>query len=55
MEVERYAHHQPYYVMLDPRDETVLVQRAGHILSGFADVLRAGLEEFESMERSCES
>ncbi len=48
LEVDRYGNSsQPYYVILDPRDEATLAEKGGYIPGDFEDLLRSGLEEFK--------
>lgn len=47
LQFERYAQAtQPYYVVLDPADESTLADTGGYVPNGFAEFLKAGVEEF---------
>ena len=49
MQFERYkTATQPYYVVLDPSNETTLVDTGGYIPNGFDKFLSKGLEKFNS-------
>ena len=49
MQFERYkTATQPYYVVLDPSNESTLVDTGGYIPNGFDKFLSRGLEKFNS-------
>ena len=49
MQFERYkTATQPYYVVLDPSNESTLVDTGGYIPNGFDKLLSRGLEKFNS-------
>ena len=49
MQFERYkTATQPYYVVLDPSNESTLVDTGGYIPYGFDKFLSRGLEKFNS-------
>lgn len=49
MQFERYkTATQPYYVVLDPSNESTLVDTGGYIPNGFDKFLSIGLEKFNS-------
>jgi len=49
MQVERYGlSSQPYYVILDPRDETTLAEAGGYIPGEFQELLEQGLAKFQT-------
>ncbi len=53
MQVERYGvASQPYYVILDPRDEATMAEDGGYISKGkFQSFLEGGLEKFAERQR----
>ena len=49
LQFERYQQAtQPYYVMLDPSDESTLIDTGGYIPNGFADFLISGMTEYDN-------
>ena len=48
LQFERYKQAtQPYYVILDPKNEQTLVDTGGYVPNGFADFLKRGVKAFE--------
>ncbi|MBL7014400.1 MAG: thioredoxin family protein [Candidatus Marinimicrobia bacterium] len=51
MQFERYqVASQPYYVILDPEDESTLAAKGGYIPDTFVDFLDQGLKEFSTKD-----
>jgi thiol:disulfide interchange protein len=49
LQFEKYKQAtQPYYVLLDPKDETTLVDTGGYIPNGFSNFLEKGMNKFHS-------
>ena len=49
LQFERYQQAtQPYYVMLDPSDESTLVDTGGYIPNGFSDFLIGGMTAYDN-------
>ena len=49
LQFEKYKQAtQPYYVLLDPKDETTLVDTGGYIPNGFSNFLKKGMNKFHS-------
>ena len=49
LQFERYQQAtQPYYVMLDPSDESTLIDTGGYIPNGFVDFLISGMTEYDN-------
>ncbi|MBT6940538.1 MAG: thioredoxin fold domain-containing protein [Candidatus Marinimicrobia bacterium] len=52
MQFERYqVASQPYYVILDPKDESTLSAEGGYIPDKFVDFLDQGLKEFSNKDK----
>jgi len=48
LQFERYKQAtQPYYVILDPKNEQTLVDTGGYVPNGFAEFLKRGVKAFE--------
>ena len=53
LEFERYEQAtQPYYVVLDPKDEHTLAEIGGYVPNGFADFLMDGVAAYYERNRS---
>ena len=51
MQFERYNQAtQPYYVILDPKDESTLADTGGYIPNGFSSFLEKGNNKFYNKE-----
>ena len=49
LQFEKYKQAtQPYYVLLDPKDETTLADTGGYIPNGFSNFLEKGMNKFHS-------
>ena len=47
LQFERYRQAtQPYYVVLDPEDESTLAEIGGYVPNGFEDFLSAGVSAY---------
>ena len=47
LQFERYKQAtQPYYVILDPKDESTLAEKGGYVPNGFAEFLSGGVSAF---------
>ena len=47
MQFERYNQAtQPYYVILDPLDETTIIDTGGYVPKGFSKFLERGVKKF---------
>jgi len=47
LQFERYKQAtQPYYVLLDPKNESTLVDTGGYIPNGFSEFLERGMNNF---------
>lgn len=52
LQFEKYKQAtQPYYVLLDPKDETTLVDTGGYIPNGFSNFLEKGMNKFHSSNK----
>ena len=52
LQFERYAQAtQPYYVVLDPADESTLADTGGYVPNGFAEFLKAGVDEYSRKKK----
>lgn len=52
LQFEKYKQAtQPYYVLLDPKDETTLVDTGGYIPNGFSNFLEKGMNKFHSLNK----
>jgi thiol:disulfide interchange protein DsbD len=53
LQFERYQQAtQPYYVVLDPADESTLADTGGYVPKGFADFLLSGMTAYNSRNRN---
>ena len=53
LQFERYQQAtQPYYVVLDPADESTLADTGGYVPKGFADFLMSGMTAYNSRNQS---
>ena len=52
LQFEKYKQAtQPYYVLLDPNDETTLVDTGGYVPNGFSNFLEKGMNKFHSLNK----
>lgn len=52
LQFEKYKQAtQPYYVLLDPKDETTLADTGGYIPNGFSNFLEKGMNKFHSSNK----
>ncbi len=52
LQFEKYKQAtQPYYVLLDPKDETTLVDTGGYVPNGFSNFLEKGMNKFHSLNK----
>ena len=52
LQFEKYKQAtQPYYVLLDPKDETTLVDTGGYVPNGFSNFLEKGMNKFHSSNK----
>ena len=52
LQFERYKQAtQPYYVVLDPADESTLADTGGYVPNGFAEFLSAGVSAFNQRSK----
>lgn len=52
LQFEKYKQAtQPYYVLLDPKDESTLVDTGGYVPNGFSDFLEKGMNKFRILSK----
>lgn len=52
LQFEKYKQAtQPYYVLLDPKNETTLVDTGGYVPNGFSNFLEKGMNKFHSLNK----